>query len=47
MVTVRSTSSDVIIIGAGPIGLAIAIELARAGFETLVVDKRPPRWTGK
>jgi 2-polyprenyl-6-methoxyphenol hydroxylase-like FAD-dependent oxidoreductase len=42
VVTVRSTSSDVIIIGAGPIGLAIAIELARAGFETLVVDKRPP-----
>jgi 2-polyprenyl-6-methoxyphenol hydroxylase-like FAD-dependent oxidoreductase len=39
---VRSTSFDVIIVGAGPIGLAIAIELARAGRETLVVDRRPP-----
>jgi 2-polyprenyl-6-methoxyphenol hydroxylase-like FAD-dependent oxidoreductase len=42
MVIVRSTSHDVIIVGAGPIGLAIAIELARAGMDTLVVDRRPP-----
>jgi 2-polyprenyl-6-methoxyphenol hydroxylase-like FAD-dependent oxidoreductase len=33
---------DVAIIGAGPVGLAIAIELARLGLATLVVDKRPP-----
>src|SRR5260221_591202 len=34
MVIVRSR--DVLIVGAGPIGLAIAIELARAGLDTLV-----------
>lgn len=33
---------DAAIIGAGPVGLAIAIELARLGFATLVVDRRPP-----
>ena len=33
---------DVAIIGAGPVGLALAIELSRAGFSTLVVDRRPP-----
>lgn len=33
---------DVAIIGAGPVGLAIAIETARAGLTTLVVDRRPP-----
>ena len=32
---------DVAIIGAGPIGLAIAIELARAGLDVLLVDRRP------
>jgi 2-polyprenyl-6-methoxyphenol hydroxylase-like FAD-dependent oxidoreductase len=33
---------DVAIIGAGPVGLALAIETARAGLSTLVVDRRPP-----
>jgi 2-polyprenyl-6-methoxyphenol hydroxylase-like FAD-dependent oxidoreductase len=33
---------DVAIIGAGPVGLALAIETARAGMSTLVVDRRPP-----
>lgn len=33
---------DVAIIGAGPVGLAISIELSRLGFRTLVVDRRPP-----
>jgi len=33
---------DVAIIGAGPVGLALAIELASHGFATLVVDRRPP-----
>jgi 2-polyprenyl-6-methoxyphenol hydroxylase-like FAD-dependent oxidoreductase len=32
---------DVAIIGAGPVGLAIAIELARAELSVLVVDRRP------
>src|SRR5262245_8530539 len=33
---------DVAIIGAGPVGLALAIELARLELSTLVVDRRPP-----
>ena len=33
---------DVAIIGAGPVGLALAIETARSGLRTLVVDRRPP-----
>jgi 2-polyprenyl-6-methoxyphenol hydroxylase-like FAD-dependent oxidoreductase len=33
---------DVAIIGAGPVGLAMAIELSRLGLTTLVVDRRPP-----
>lgn len=33
---------DLAIIGAGPVGLALAIETARAGFSTLVLDRRPP-----
>lgn len=37
-----SQELDVAIIGAGPVGLALAIELSRAGFSTLVVDRRPP-----
>jgi 2-polyprenyl-6-methoxyphenol hydroxylase-like FAD-dependent oxidoreductase len=37
-----SLELDVAIIGAGPVGLALAIELSRAGFSTLVVDRRPP-----
>jgi len=36
------TYVDVAIIGAGPVGLAIAIELARLDLTTLVVDRRPP-----
>ena len=32
---------DVAIIGAGPVGLALAVELAGHGFATLVVDRRP------
>ncbi len=33
---------DAVIVGAGPVGLAIAIELSRLGLATLVVDRRPP-----
>ena len=38
----RRYEHDVAIIGAGPVGLAIAIELARAGLDVLLVDRRPP-----
>jgi 2-polyprenyl-6-methoxyphenol hydroxylase-like FAD-dependent oxidoreductase len=33
---------DVAIIGAGPVGLAMAIELSRLGLSTIVLDRRPP-----
>ncbi len=34
-----STRSDVLVIGAGPTGLACAIEAQRAGFKTIAIDK--------
>ena len=37
-----SFTPDVAIIGAGPVGLALSIELSRRGLDTLVLDKRPP-----
>jgi len=33
---------DVAIVGAGPVGLALAIELSRNGLATIVLDRRPP-----
>ncbi len=33
---------DVAIVGAGPVGLAMAIELAQLGLAVLVLDRRPP-----
>ncbi len=33
---------DLAIIGAGPVGLALAIETARAGLKALILDRRPP-----
>lgn len=33
---------DVAIVGAGPVGLAIAIELAQLGLAVVVLDRRPP-----
>ncbi|MEV4441849.1 FAD-dependent oxidoreductase, partial [Streptomyces sp. NPDC049577] len=32
---------DVVVIGAGPTGLALAIALRRYGVDTLIVDKEP------
>jgi 2-polyprenyl-6-methoxyphenol hydroxylase-like FAD-dependent oxidoreductase len=37
-----SLEYDLAIIGAGPVGLALAIESSRLGLTTLVVDRRPP-----
>lgn len=36
------TEYDLAIIGAGPVGLAAAIELAKLGLSVLVIDRRPP-----
>ena len=40
--TLPSQEFDVAIIGAGPVGLALAIELARLELAVLVIDRRPP-----
>ena len=37
--TTRSNSCEVLVIGAGPTGMASAIEAQRAGFSTMLVDK--------
>ena len=34
---------EVVIVGAGPTGASLALALARAGFETIVVDARDPK----
>jgi sarcosine oxidase subunit beta len=39
LVTLNVVSADAIVIGAGVIGCAVALELARAGREVLVVDR--------
>ncbi len=33
---------DIAVIGAGPVGLAIASQLLRIGFDVVVLDRRPP-----
>jgi thioredoxin reductase (NADPH) len=38
--TLESLSTDVLIIGTGPTGLAAAIYTARAGLETIIVGKK-------
>ncbi|MFF0813919.1 FAD-dependent monooxygenase [Rhodococcus sp. NPDC003318] len=40
---VPHTSTDVLIAGAGPVGLALAVQLRRSGIDTLVVDRRAER----
>ncbi|MGW0043348.1 FAD-dependent oxidoreductase [Rhodococcus sp. NPDC003348] len=37
------TSTDVLIVGAGPVGLTLAVQLRRRGVDVLVVDRRPER----
>lgn len=36
---VPAASTDVLVIGAGPTGLACAIEVEKAGYDTLIIDK--------
>ena len=41
MQNIPSTSTDVLIAGSGPVGLALACELARYGISHRIVDKNP------
>jgi 2-polyprenyl-6-methoxyphenol hydroxylase-like FAD-dependent oxidoreductase len=36
-----TTATDMLIVGAGPTGLALAAELRRRGAEPLIVDRQP------
>src|SRR4051812_25870989 len=38
-----SASTDVLVVGAGPVGLMLACELARRGVRCQIVDKRTER----
>lgn len=40
---VPHTSTDVLVVGAGPVGLALAVQLRRHGVDVLVVDRRAER----
>ncbi len=40
----RNVSTDVLVIGAGYLGLSAALHLAEAGVETVVVDAEAPGW---
>ena len=37
----RSTEFDVVVVGAGPVGFTLAIDLGRRGVRTLLVEKDP------
>ena len=36
-------SHEVLIVGAGPVGLTLAIDLARRGVSVRIIDARPTR----
>ncbi|EME17500.1 FAD-dependent monooxygenase [Rhodococcus triatomae] len=40
---VPHTTTDVLIVGAGPVGLALAVQLRRNGIDVVVVDRRAER----
>jgi 2-polyprenyl-6-methoxyphenol hydroxylase-like FAD-dependent oxidoreductase len=44
-VTISANKSTVVIVGAGPTGAMLAIELARRGVEVSILDKQPARST--
>ena len=37
-------STQVVIVGAGPAGLALAIKLDQLGIENVILEKRPPEY---
>ena len=37
----RSSEYDVVVVGAGPVGFTLAIDLGRRGVRTLLVEKDP------
>lgn len=39
--TLRQSQADILIVGAGPVGLTLANELARRGVKPLIIDKAP------
>jgi len=41
-IAIFSLEYDLAIVGAGPVGLALAIESSRLGLNTLILDRRPP-----
>ncbi|MFE9610670.1 FAD-dependent monooxygenase [Streptomyces sp. NPDC006012] len=43
MTAVTESTTEVVVVGAGPTGLALAYELALAGVETLLLEKLPER----
>jgi 2-polyprenyl-6-methoxyphenol hydroxylase-like FAD-dependent oxidoreductase len=42
-VDIRGNGAQVVIVGAGPTGVMLAIELARRGVEVSILDKQPER----
>src|SRR5215475_14497491 len=47
MAASKPLQSEILVAGGGPVGLTLALALARRGFETLVLDAAAPPKPGK
>ena len=42
--SLAGNEADVLIVGGGPVGITLALDLASRGVEVMVVERRPEGW---